>query len=72
MAKVFSTLEAAAKIGVTRQTLYSWIAAGVIEAPKPIRAGVRLWTQNDIDRAAKAKGTLRPGPKRKKRKAGAR
>jgi excisionase family DNA binding protein len=72
MGKFFSTGQAAAKIGVSRQTLYSWIESGLISAPKPIRAGgasVRLWTEDDIDRAAKAKGKLkrgRPGPKRKK------
>jgi excisionase family DNA binding protein len=71
MGKFFSTSQAAAKIGVSRQTLYSWMESGHIRAPEPIRAGgasIRLWTQADIDRAAKAKGTLkmgRPSPKRK-------
>jgi excisionase family DNA binding protein len=71
MAKFFSTGQAAKKIGVTRQTLYNWIDAGLIHAPEPIVVGgsvVRLWTKADIDRAANAKGSLktgRPGSKRK-------
>jgi len=66
MAKFFSTAQAARKIGISRQTLYSWIESGLVKAPKPIRAGVRLWTQGDIEKAAKTKGTLKRGPKRKK------
>jgi excisionase family DNA binding protein len=69
MGKFFSTAQAATKIGVSRQTLYSWIDSGLVRAPEPIRASIRLWTQADIDRAAKAKGTLkigRPSLKRKK------
>jgi excisionase family DNA binding protein len=69
MAKYFTTKQVAAKIGISRQTLYSWIDAGLVDAPKPLVLGgasVRLWTQGDIDQAAKAKGKLKPGPKRKK------
>jgi excisionase family DNA binding protein len=76
MAKFFTTKQAAAKIGVSRQTLYSWIGSGLIRAPKLLHAGaasVRLWTQSDIDQAAKAKGTLRSGPvPKRKKKDGAR
>jgi excisionase family DNA binding protein len=75
MGKFFSTAQAAAKIGVSRQTLYSWIESGLIRAPEPIQAGgasVRLWTQADVDRAAKAKGTLKTGRPSPKSKDGAR
>jgi len=61
----FSTKQVAAKIGISRQTLYSWIESGIIDAPAVIRPGVRLWTEDDIANAAKAKGKLRRGPKRK-------
>lgn len=70
MERFFTTKQAAKKIGVSRQTLYSWIDAGVISAPELIRAGLasmRLWTQADINTAAKAKGKLKRGPKEKKR-----
>jgi excisionase family DNA binding protein len=71
MERFFTTAQAAKRIGVSRQTLYSWIDAGLIHAPELIRAGrasLRLWTQADIDLAAKAKGKLRRGPKPKRQK----
>lgn len=67
----FTTAEAAAKIGVSRQTLYSWIEDGKVAAPKPLAIGknaIRLWTQVDIDEARKFKGTLKPGPRSKREK----
>jgi excisionase family DNA binding protein len=70
--KLSTTKEVAARIGVSRQTLYNWIEAGLITAPDPVRYGgasVRFWTQADISRAAMAKGTLQIGrPVSKKRK----
>jgi len=67
-AKTYTTGQAAQQIGVSRQTLQAWIAAGEISAPKPIGAGkvtLRLWTSADIEKAKKFKGTLRRGPKPK-------
>jgi excisionase family DNA binding protein len=68
--KFYSTVEAAAKIGVSRQTLYSWIELGLIDAPEPIREGVRLWTASQIASAAKTKGKLKRGPVPKRNKKG--
>jgi excisionase family DNA binding protein len=68
-AKTYTTAEAAANIGVSRQTLYSWIEGGKINAPKPIKLGqrsMRLWTKTDIERVRKFKGKLKRGPKPKK------
>ncbi len=59
--KFFTTEEAATKIGISRATLYNWIESGLVEAPEPIRPGVRLWTALDIAKAARAKGTLKLG-----------
>ena len=70
-AKTYSTGEAAARIGVSRQTLQSWIASGSVKAPKPVEVGrvtVRLWTDADIKKTRKFKGTLKGG-RRKKEKA---
>ena len=70
--KVHTTTEAAATIGVSRQTLYSWIEGGKVTAPKLIVIGlksIRLWTKADIERVKKFKGTLSPGPRSKKKKA---
>jgi excisionase family DNA binding protein len=70
--KTYSTGEAATQIGISRQTLHAWIAAGRIAAPKSIEVGgmsVRLWTPAHIQRARQFKGTLKPGPQtRSKRK----
>ena len=68
--RTFTTGQAAKQIGVSRQTLQFWIATTKIEAPALIGQGnatLRLWTKADIDRAKKFKGTLRPGPKGKKK-----
>jgi excisionase family DNA binding protein len=69
--KTYTTSEAAKQIGVSRQTLQSWIAAGEVDAPKLIgegKATLRLWTRADIEKAAKFKGALRPGRPGKKKK----
>jgi predicted DNA-binding transcriptional regulator AlpA len=69
--KIHTTAEAAAAIGVSRQTLYSWIDGGKVIAPKLIVTGqksIRLWTKADIERVKRFKGTLKPGPKSKKKR----
>jgi len=66
--KIYTTSQAAKQIGVSRQTLQTWIAAGEIRAPKLIgegKATLRLWTKADIEKARKFKGALRPGRPRK-------
>jgi excisionase family DNA binding protein len=60
--KTFSTGEVAKRLGVSRQTLQSWLALGKIEGPKPIEVGgmtVRLWTATDIAKARKFKPRTR-------------
>jgi excisionase family DNA binding protein len=59
--KFFTTAEAATKIGISRATLYNWIESGLVQAPEPIRPGIRLWAASDIAKAASAKGTLKLG-----------
>jgi excisionase family DNA binding protein len=66
--KAYSTEEAAEQIGVSRQTLFTWIGKGFIAIPKAMAVGktlIRLWTKTDIERARKFKGTLKRGPKAK-------
>jgi DNA-binding transcriptional MerR regulator len=68
MAKTCSTGDAAKKIGVSRQTLQAWIDSKSIPTPKLEKVGrvsIRLWTNADIKRARKFKGTLKPGRKLK-------
>ena len=69
--KTYTTDEAAKKIGISRQTLYSWIDAGKIEAPKPIQLGkrsMRLWTKADIERVKRFKILRKSRPHRKRTK----
>jgi len=63
--KLYTTGEAARRVGISRQTLQTWIAAKKIEAPEPIRANVRLWTEADIAKLARVKP--RDYPRKKKR-----
>jgi excisionase family DNA binding protein len=68
--KVYTTREAAKLIGISHQTLYTWIVEKHIEAPKPIVTGkstMRLWSKAQIEAAKKFKGTLKRGQTTKKR-----
>ena len=67
--KTYTTTEAAQKVGVSRQTLFTWIKEGLVPAPKPVSMGqreIRFWRLDDIGRLKVFKGTLRRGPKSKK------
>ena len=69
--KLLSTVEVAAKMGVPRATLQYWIKEGKIRAPKTkLRNGVavRLWGLDDVRKAQRLKGTLKPGPVSKSKK----
>ena len=69
--RTYTTYEAAARIGVSRQTVYMWIRRGEIVAPELIRVGksfIRVWTLADIEHAKKFKGTLKTGPKPKNKR----
>jgi DNA-binding transcriptional MerR regulator len=69
-AKTYSTGTVAKKVGVSRQTLHAWIAAGKIPSPNSIDIGgiaTLVWAAEDLERARKFKGTERkPGPKPQK------
>ena len=69
--KTYTTAEVAEKIGVSRQTIQTWIAKSHIDAPKAFRIGgvtVRLWKATDIQRLKKFKGTLKRGGYHRKKK----
>jgi excisionase family DNA binding protein len=58
MSKTYTTLEAAKKVGVSRETLYQWLRAKEIAEPEQIRLGKKtqyLWTDPDIAAAKKRK-----------------
>jgi excisionase family DNA binding protein len=50
---IYTTREAAAKVGITRATLQAWIRAKKIKPPKPTLEGAkakRLWTESALTR----------------------
>lgn len=54
-------MEAAAAVGITRQTLQAWISKGQISAPKMQIRGktaVRLWTARDVARLKQVKAKI--------------
>ncbi len=54
--KLYTTREVAQRAGVSRQTLQAWIAVKKIKAPAVMQAaGVRLWTDADVNRVLKLK-----------------
>jgi excisionase family DNA binding protein len=60
--RTYTSREAAKLIGVSPQTLYTWIAESHIDAPEQVVTGkrtIRLWSKAQIDEAKKFKGTLR-------------
>jgi hypothetical protein len=69
MKKTYSTLRAAAKMGVSFRTLNRWLALGLIRASQaiPMEGGRTLWrwTNADIARGRKVKAKQHPGPKPK-------
>jgi excisionase family DNA binding protein len=71
--KTYTTREVAKLIGVSHQTLHTWVERKHIKAPKSIAMGktsVLLWEKSHVDEAREFKGSgkLRPGPRAKKKK----
>lgn len=60
-----STVEVARLLGISRQTLQTWLSRGLVHAPEITVGGatVRMWSAVDIRRARAFKGTLKRGPK---------
>jgi excisionase family DNA binding protein len=53
---LYSTPQAAKKLGLGRRTLDRYIAEKKIEAPRPLEVGdsrVRAWTEEDIEKVRK-------------------
>jgi DNA-binding transcriptional MerR regulator len=68
--KRYSTVEVAKKAGVPRATLQFWIATGKIPAPAIQlleNKAARYWSDQDLERIRRLKGSLKPGPKLKKK-----
>ena len=70
-AKLYTTVQAARAAKVPRATVQFWIASGKIAAPEVQLQGgkaVRFWSDAEIRELRKLKRTVRPGPKKSKKK----
>ena len=69
----YSTQQAAEKLGITKTTLLRWLRQKLLPPVKtmPLPGGGiwRIWTDAHINAARKIKGSLKPGPKPRARKA---
>jgi DNA-binding transcriptional MerR regulator len=64
--KSYTTVEVAKRAGIPRATLQYWISSGKLKVPEVQLVegkATRLWSELDISRARKLKGSLKPGPK---------
>ena len=64
MARILRTPDVLARIGVSRSTLYEWIARGAFPASIPLGERARGWLESDVDewiaeRVARAQGEFR-------------
>ena len=66
---LYTTVQVSKMTKIPRATLQHWIATRKIIAPRvKLLKGkaVRLWSLAQIEKARELKGTLKPGPKKKK------
>ncbi len=68
--RIYSTREAARRLGISLMTLQRYIAAGKVAVPKTRRfagALVRPWSARDIERVRKQLPRIKDGRRRKKK-----
>jgi predicted site-specific integrase-resolvase len=69
MAKSYDTRQAARRIGVSFRTLNRWLGDGTIKPSEGVPYGggrvLWRWTNADIAKGRRIKGTQKPGPKAK-------
>jgi predicted site-specific integrase-resolvase len=53
MEKLFTTAQAAKQMGISRQSLQTWISAGIVQPPPKRGGNVRLWTSGEVAKAVK-------------------
>jgi excisionase family DNA binding protein len=66
----YTTAQVAKVIGVSKNTLLKWLYSGVLQEPKHSQVGGvrwRIWSKSDVERARLLKGTLKSGPKPKRK-----
>ena len=58
-AKLYTTGQAAAAAGISRQTLYTWIAEGKVKMPATKIGNTGVWSESEVDELKRV-----PRPKR--------
>jgi excisionase family DNA binding protein len=64
--KFYTTGEAAAAIGVSRQTLQTWMAEGKVSAPKMV-GNTRVWSESQVKELRRVDHKGRSNKKSKKK-----
>jgi excisionase family DNA binding protein len=65
---MLSTVEAAKRIGVSKNTLLRWLDGGLIEAVERDWRGWRVWGDQDVERAKAFQQAYHSKPHRRKRR----
>ena len=65
--RLYTTAQAAKLVGVSRQTLQTWIASDRVGAVPTIIGGVRLWTDSDLALLRRVKTGRKVGRPKKNR-----
>ncbi len=71
MKETYSTKEVAKMVGVHRLTIQRWLSGGQVRASVAVPFGGRTlwrWTEADVEKVRRFKGTQKPGRKPKKRR----
>lgn len=64
MSEELNTRELAARLGISRVTLYKWLTDKKIVGPRPIRPGepsLRLWSGAQVEGVESFVRTIKPG-----------
>ena len=67
--ELYTTVQVAKMTKIPRATLQFWVRTRKIDAPrvKLVKGkAVRLWSLAQLEKVRELKGTLKPGPKKKK------
>ena len=60
----YSTLQAAEKVGVSKETILRWLRAGKIPEPDRDRNGWRIFSESDLKEILRYKNRVVPSPKK--------
>lgn len=71
-AKLYTTGQAAAAAGISRQTLYTWIAEGKVRMPATKIGNTGVWSESQVDALKRVPRPKRFRKSKRNKKVGAR